>query len=118
MKTNTMGRNEIEFFSEIRQRNLWMNPRDHAADIEEFGGAAEERVLVGIEAESFVTEESTDVKEISGAASKIENAEGRSSIEPEILGVCHVNADPVSCVFIHVDPSRIGPVGILLAQSG
>ena len=113
-----MPGNEIEFFSEVGQRNLRMNPRDHALDIEQFGGASEKRLLVGIETEPFVTEEPADVEEISGAASKIENAEGRSSIEPKILCVCNVNADPVSCVFIHVDPSRIGPVGILLAQSG
>ena len=113
-----MPGNEIEFFSEIRQRNLWMNPRDHAADIEEFGGAAEERVLVGIEAESFVTEESTDVKEISGAASKIENAEGRSSIEPKILGALDVDPDPPGSILVSINPSRIGPIGILLAQSG
>src|SRR5207248_10146599 len=76
MKTNTMGRNKIEFFSKIGQRNSRMNPRDHAVDIEQFGSASEERLLVGIEAEPFVTEESTDVKKISGAASKIDNAEG------------------------------------------
>jgi hypothetical protein len=87
-------------------------------DIEQFGRASEERLLVGVEAEPFVTEEPTDVKEISRSASKIENAEGRSSIEPKILCMCHVNADPVSCVFIHIDPSRIRPVGITLAQSG
>jgi len=95
-----------------------MNPRDHAVDIEKFSSAAEERLLVGIEAEPFVTEEPTDVKEISRSASKIENAQGRRAIKPKILCMCHVNADPVSCVFIHIDPSRIGPVGIMLAQSG
>lgn len=118
MKTNAMRRDEIEFFSEVGQRNLRMNPRDHAADIEQFGSASEERLLVGIEAEPRMTEELADVKEISGAASKIENAERWSSIEPKILGMYHVNADPVSYVFIHVDPSRIGPVGIRLTQSG
>jgi len=107
---------QIEFFSEIGQRDPRINPRDHAADIEKFGSASEERLLVCIEAEPFVTEEPGDVKEISGAASKVENAEGPSSIEPKILCVCHVDADPVSCVFIHVDPSRIGSVGITLAQ--
>lgn len=111
-----MGRDEIEFFSKVGQRNLRINPRDHAADIEKFGSASEEGLLVGIEAETFVTEESADVEEISGAASKIENADGRSSIEPKILRVCHVDADPVSCVFIHVDSSRIGSIGITLAQ--
>src|SRR5260370_29141590 len=116
METNPMPGNEIEFFSKIGQRNLWMNPRDHAADIEKFGSASEERLLVCIEAKPFVTEEPADMEEISGAASKIENADGRSSIEPKILCVCDVDADPVSCVFIHVDPSRIGSVGITLAQ--
>ena len=118
MKTNPMPGNEIEFFSEVGQRNLRMNPRDHAVDIEQFGSASEERLLVGIEAEPFVTEEPADVEEISGAASKIENAEGRSSIEPKILGALDVDADPPGSVLVSIDPSRIGPIRILLAQSG
>src|SRR5690242_17851956 len=112
-----MRRDQIDCFPEIGQRDSRMNPRDHAADIEQFGSASEEGRLVGIEAEPFLTEESADVEEVSGAASKIENVDGRSSIEPKILRVCHVDADPVSCVFIHVDSSRIGSVGITPAES-
>ena len=64
-----------------------MNSRDHAAHIEQFGGAAEERLLVCIEAEPLVTEEPAHIKKIPGAASKIENAQRWATIEPEILGV-------------------------------
>ena len=60
-----------------------MNSRDHAAHIKQFGSAAEEWLLVGIEAEPFVAEEPANVEEISCAASKIENAQRRAAIEPE-----------------------------------
>src|SRR5260370_37048288 len=118
MKTNPMPGSEIEVFSKIWQRNLRMNSRDHAADIEKFGSGLEERLLVGIEGEPFVTEEPADIEEISGNASKIENAEWRSSIEPKILGVLDVDADPPGSVLVSIDPSRIGPVGIRLTQPG
>ena len=78
----------------------------------------EKRLVVGIEAEPLVTEEPADVKEISGAASKIEDAHRRATIEPEILGALHVDVDPVGGVLIRVDPSGVGPMRIMLAQSG
>jgi len=95
-----------------------MNSRDHAAHIEQFGGAAEERLLVGIEAEPLVTEEPAHIKKIPGAASKIENAQRWAAIEPEILGALHVDADPVGGVFVRVNLSRVWSVGILVAQFG
>ena len=116
MKTNAMRSDEIEFFPEIRQWNLRMNARDRAPHVQQRSCAAKQRFFVGIDADSFVAEKTADVKEISRAAAEIEDAKRRSAIEPKILRVCDVNADPVSCVFIHVDPSRIGPVGIILAQ--
>ncbi len=82
------------------------------------GGAAEKRLLIGIEAEPFVTEEPADIKKISGAASKIEDAQRRAAIEPEILGALDVDADPIGGVFVGVNLSRVWSVGILLAQSG
>src|SRR6266567_6308138 len=57
VKTNAMRRDEIEFSFEIVQGNPGLNTRDHAAHIKQFGSAAEEWLLVGIEAESFVAEE-------------------------------------------------------------
>src|SRR5260370_22937163 len=113
-----MGGDEMEFCYKMWERNLRVNSRNHAADIEKFGSASEERLLVGIEAEPFVTEEPADIEEISGAASKIENAEWRRSIEPKILGVLHVDADPPGSVLLRIAPSRILPVGILLTQPG
>ena len=84
-------------------------------DVQQLSCTTKERFFIGIKAESFVTEEPADVEEISRAASKIENAEGRSSIEPKILGALDVDADPVGGVFVSIDPSRIGPVWITFA---
>ena len=111
-----MRGDEIEFFAEIGQWNARMNSRDHAADIEQFGDASEQRVFVGIETESLVTEKAADVKEIPGATSEIQNAERWSAIELEILGALHVDANPVGCVFVRVNLSRIRSVGITFAQ--
>ena len=113
-----MRRDEIEFFSEIGQRDSRMNPRDHAADIEQFGSASEERLLVGIEAESFVAEEPADVKEISSAAPKIENVQWWAAIQPEILGVLDVSVDPIRGILVGVNLSRVRPIRIMLAQPG
>ena len=73
MKTDAVPSDEIEFFSEIRQRRLRIDSRDHAANIEELGCAAEERFVVRVEAESFVAEELAEVEKITRAAAKIEN---------------------------------------------
>ena len=118
MKTNPMPGNKIEFFCEIGQRNLRMNPRDCAADIQQFGDASEERLLISIEAEPFVTEELADVQEVSGAASEIKNAQWRSAIEPKILGAFHIDVDPIGGVFVCINLSRIRPVWTIFAQSG
>ena len=107
---------EIELFSKIRQWNAWMNARNHAPHVQQRGSAVKERFFVGVEADSFVAEKTADVEEIACAASEIENAQRWSAIEPEILRVCHVYADPVSCIFVQVDPLSIGSIGILVTQ--
>jgi hypothetical protein len=107
MKTNPMPGNEIEFFSEVGQRNLRMNPRDHAVDVQERGCASEKRIVIGIKSHSLVSEVSTDVEKIAGAAAKIENAQWRGAIQPKILRAFHIDGDPVGRVFVPVDPAGI-----------
>ena len=116
METNTVTGHEIEFLSKIRQRCLGMNPRDHASNIEELSCAAKERFIVGVESESFVAEEPAEIKKVTRATAKIENLERRRTIEPKILHALDVDADPVGCVFVGVDLSRVGSVGVLFAQ--
>src|SRR5204863_9993320 len=43
--------------------------------------------------------------------------EWRRAIEPKILHALDVDVDPVTGVFIGIDPSRVWPVGITLAQA-
>ena len=66
----------------------------------------------------MVSEVSTDVEKIAGAAAKIENAQWRSAIQPKILRAFHIDADPVGRVFVPVDPAGIWPIRIIFAQSG
>ena len=63
-----------------------------------------------------MAKEAAEVKKITGAAVKIENLKRWRAIKPEILDVLDVDADPVGCVFIGVDPSRVGPVRIMSPQ--
>ena len=51
-----MRGNQVELFAEIRQWCLRIDPANDAVNAEEFGRAAEERFVIGIEADSFVTE--------------------------------------------------------------
>ena len=116
MKTNPMAGDEIEFFFEIGQWRLRMNSRNDPANAEKLRCAAEKQLLVRVQPESFVAEEPAEVKEITGAAAQIENMKRRRAIEPKILDVLDVNADPVGSVFVGVDSSRVGPVRIMAPQ--
>jgi len=49
---------------------LSLDPTDNARNIEERSGGAEERLVVGIEAENLVAEEFADVEKITGAAAR------------------------------------------------
>jgi hypothetical protein len=95
---------------------LRLNPRNDAADAEMLGCAAKERFVVRVKAKSLVTEEPSEVEKITWATAKIENLEWRRAIEPKVLHALNVDADPVGCVFVGVDSSRIGAVRIVLAQ--
>ena len=55
VKTNAMSGHEIEFSSEIGQWRLRFDTSDHAADFEELGCSAKERLLILVKPESFVT---------------------------------------------------------------
>jgi hypothetical protein len=55
VKTNAVAGYEIEFSSKIGERCLRLNAPDHAADVEELGCAAEERLLIRVKPESLVT---------------------------------------------------------------
>ncbi|MDP9292657.1 MAG: hypothetical protein M3O82_09885 [Verrucomicrobiota bacterium] len=73
MKTNAMRGHEVKLFSEIGQGSLGMDSRDHALDAQKIGCAAEKRRVVGIEAEPLMSEVSTNVEKVAGAAAEIEN---------------------------------------------
>jgi hypothetical protein len=63
-----------------------------------------------------VTEQPAEIQEIAGAATKVQDIKGRGTIEPEILGAFNVYTDPVCCVLVRVDLSRIGPVWVTFSQ--
>jgi hypothetical protein len=69
-----MRGHEVEPLSEVGQGDLGADSRDHALDAQKIGCAAEKRLVVGIKAEPLMSEVSTNVEKITGAAAKIENA--------------------------------------------
>jgi len=111
-----MSGDEVEFFSQVGQRRLRSDSCNHAANAEELGCAAEEPILIRVETESFMTKEPAKVKEITCAAAEIENLKRRCAIEPKVLHMLDIDADPVGCVLVSVDPSRVRPIWIMFAQ--
>jgi len=116
VKTNAVAGYEIEFSSQIGQRRLPLDASNDAANVEEIGCAAEERLLVCVKPESFMTEESAEVKKITGAAAEIQNIERWGTIEPKVLRALNVYANPVCRVFVRVDLPGVGPVRITFSQ--
>jgi len=116
MKTDAMAGDEVEFSSQIGQRRLRMDSRDDPVNAKKLRCSLKERIFVGVQAESFVAEETAEVKKISDTAAQIENVKRRRAIEPQVLEMFEVDAEPVGCVFIGVDPSRVRPVGIMSPQ--
>jgi len=95
---------------------LRLDPRNDAANAEMLSCAAKERFVVRVKAKCLVTEETSEVEKITWATAKIENLEWRRAIKPKVLNALNVYADPIGCVFVCVDSSRIRPIRITLAQ--
>ena len=74
VKTNPVGRYEIELLFEVGEGSLPFNPANHAWDAEKSRGCGKKRFAVGIESQNVVTKMLADVEKITGAGSKIENA--------------------------------------------
>jgi len=62
-----MRGDEVKFFAEIRQRRVRIDSREDAANAEELGRTAEERFVIGIEPETFVAEQMTNIEKVTGA---------------------------------------------------
>ena len=116
VKTDAMTSDQIEFFPEIGQRRLRIDSRDDAANPEELRRAAPKCVVVRVQAESFVAKETAEVEEVTGATAQVENVKWRRAIEPQVLDMRDIDAYPVRCVFVGVDPPRVGPIRIMFAQ--
>jgi len=95
---------------------LRLDPRNDAANAEMLGCAAKERFVVRVKAKSLVTEEPSEVEKITRTTAKIENLEWWRPIKPKVLNALNVYADPIGCVFVGVDSSRIRSIWITLAQ--
>src|SRR5262249_23080149 len=116
VETDTMRSNEIELFAEVRQGLLRIDSRDDAANAEELGRPAEKRLVIRVEPQTFVAEQTTEIEKISWAAAQIQDVEGQRPIKPEVLHTLYVNAHPVVCVLVRVDLSRVRTIRVMFAQ--
>jgi hypothetical protein len=116
VETHAVRSNEIELLAEIRQRRLRIDSRDEPANAEELGRSTEERFVVWIEPQTFVTKQTAKIEKISGAAAEIQNVERRGAIKPKILYAFYVNANPVVGVLVGVDLSRVRSIRVMFTQ--
>ena len=100
----------------IGQGSLAFDSADDARDVEQFNRGAEKRFVVGIEAEHMVAEMFANEKEVTRARAKIENAERRRAVEPQVLRPLDIDVDPISNVFETVDLGRAWPIWIFVPQ--
>ena len=103
VKTNPVRGHEIERLMKIGQGSLAFDSADDARDVEQFNRGAEKRFVVGIEAEHMVAEMFANEKEVTRASAKIENAERRRAVEPQVLRPLDIDVDPISNVLESVD---------------
>ena len=116
VKTNPVRGHEIEALMKIGKGSLTFDPSDDSRDVEQFGGGAEKRLVIGIEPEHLVAKMFTDIKEVTGAAPEIENWQRRRTIKPKVLRALDVNINPVNNVFEAIDLRRARPVRIPVAK--
>jgi hypothetical protein len=94
VEANHERRNEIEFFSEVRQRTERLNSLNHAANTEQSRDFPKHWQAIHVEANSGMTEELRDIEEISCAAAQIEDLLGTRQVEFKLANSPDVNSDP------------------------
>src|SRR5262249_45076651 len=117
VKTNPVGGHEIEFSAEIGQGSLSLDLTNDARNVEQLSRRTKKRFVVGIETEDVMAKKFADVAKVTGAATKIEDAQRRRAIEPKVLGALDIDLDPIDDVLETIDSRRAGPIRKLLAQS-
>lgn len=89
------GSDQIELFSETRQRLKRADPVGDALDPEKIDQLVRKRIKIDIHADAAVTELFGEKKEKSRAAAKIENLLRRRAIEFQFLNAWKIDCEPV-----------------------
>jgi len=109
IKTNQIGGDEIKLAIEFWQWLKRFDPRDGSGNAEQLGQLAKHWEIIDIEAEDFVPEQFVDVEKVSGAATEIENARGRSIVETQLAHALQINSNPM----FEIEVFRRGIAGIV-----
>ena len=94
VEANHERRYQIEFLSKVGQRAESFYSPDYPADAEKTRDFPKHRQPIDVESQSGMAEQLSDVKKVSGAAAKIENALRPRQIELELANPANVNSDP------------------------
>ena len=108
--------NQIEFSTEIGQGHLPFDSPDDARNVQQGRRSAKKRLVIGIEPDGVVSEEFANVKEIAGATAEIENVQGWSTVQPEVLGPFDIDSNPIINIFESIDLRRAGSIWKSFAQ--
>ena len=100
VETNHVCRDEIEFFSKIRQGNKFPNAPHDAFHAEQRDRLVEHRHIVNIQTDGIVTEQFADMEKIPAARADIENAATSAKIEFQIVNSLEVGVQP--CVQVEI----------------
>ena len=118
VKTNPMACDEIEFFAEIGQGNARIDSPNNSRHVEVFRHRPEEWIIIEVETEAAVSEELADIEKISGAGSKVQDAQWRGTIEPEILCAADIDVDPMCRILPGVGLARARAARVVLGDPG
>jgi hypothetical protein len=94
VEANHKRGDEIELFAKIGQGNKRLNLMSDAPDAEEARDVGEHDNVIDVEPGDIVIEQLRDVGEISGAATKIENALRGRCVQLETADAANVDVDP------------------------
>ena len=95
VETDAMCSDQVEFFSEVRQRRLRVYSSNHAPHTEQLRRSAKERLVIGVQANSFVAEVLAKIQKIPGPTPEIENVERLRAVQPKVLDTLYIHIDPI-----------------------
>src|SRR6266446_376784 len=94
VKTNHVGRDHVEFRTEIGQGSKCLDPPDSALHAKQLNHLREAGLFVEIQSKNVVAEILANVKKIPGATSDIENAFAPTEVKTQVSDALQIDFHP------------------------